>query len=268
MSSDSIPPTPAERWARDLAAWKIPDEILAAAPQSPWIHPVAQFEVPDGPAADSPSHRCARERLDAGGSVLDVGCGGGRAAFAVCPPASEVIGVDHQEGMLAAFARAAERRGLRHSELLGDWPGVAGRTPSADVAVCHHVAYNVADLPGFVTALTAHAARRVVLELPVRHPLAGMAPLWRHFWNLERPDGPTAADAVSVIRDLGFDARIEEWQESADDRSRAQLPPAQRVEFTRIRLCLTADRDAEIEQVLAGQPPAPRGLATIRWDVP
>lgn len=84
----------AERWSRDLADWRIPDEILTAAPQSPWIHPVELFRAPDEPVPDSPSHARARQRLDAGGSVLDIGCGGGRAAFAVAPPAAVVTGVD------------------------------------------------------------------------------------------------------------------------------------------------------------------------------
>jgi 2-polyprenyl-3-methyl-5-hydroxy-6-metoxy-1,4-benzoquinol methylase len=176
----------AARWARELAEWRIPDEILAAAPQSPWIHPVELFRALDAPAADAPaadvpSRRRGLERLDEGGTVLDVGCGGGRAALALCPPAGMLTGVDHQQGMLDAFVDAAHSRGLAHGEILGDWPDVADRAPTADVVVCHHVVYNVAALPAFLSALDAHARRRVVLELPQTHPLSGMTPLWRHF---------------------------------------------------------------------------------------
>jgi SAM-dependent methyltransferase len=257
----------ADRWTRDLVAWRIPDRILDAAPQSPRIHPVELFRAPDEPAPDSPSHARARERLDVGGSVLDVGSGGGRAAFAVAPPAATVIGVDHQQGMLDTFAEAARRRGLQHREILGDWPDVADRTPTADVVVCHHVVYNVADLGPFVAALDAHARRRVVLELPQRHPLAAMAPLWHHFWDLERPDGPTATDALTVIREIGLDAQLQEWDEAPTDRAVPGLPMARQVEFMRIRLCLTADRDAELADVMAATPTPPRQLATIWWDV-
>jgi SAM-dependent methyltransferase len=250
-----------------LADWKIPDSILAAAPQSPWIHPVELFRAADGQDADTPSHARARERLDLAASVLDIGCGGGRAAFAVAPPARTVIGVDHQQPMLDMFAAAADGRGLEHHEVLGDWPDVADRTPTADVAVCHHVAYNVAELGPFVTALHTHARRRVVLELPQRHPLAAMAPLWRHFWDLERPEGPTATDALALIRELGHDARIEEWE---DPRTRpaSGVPQSRQVEFMRIRLCLTPDRDAEVAAVMAEFPNPPRRMATIWWDVP
>jgi SAM-dependent methyltransferase len=267
MCSATLPRNVAEAWAGQLAAWRIPDEILAAAPRSPWIHPVELFRAGDGPTPETPSHARARERLADGGSVLDVGCGGGRAAFAVAPPAGTVTGVDHQQGMLDTFAATAAGRGLSHREILGDWPDVAGVTPPADVVVCHHVVYNVAALVPFVTALDAHARRRVVLELPTRHPLAAMAPLWRHFWNLERPDGPTADDALAVVRAAGPDARLEGWDEDPATRALPGLPPERQVEFMRIRLCLTPERDAELADVMAAHPSRPRRLATIWWDV-
>jgi hypothetical protein len=48
----------ARKWASDLAAWAIPPEILAQAPESPWIHPPVLFQAPDAPS-DSPSRRHA-----------------------------------------------------------------------------------------------------------------------------------------------------------------------------------------------------------------
>ncbi|MFZ0157683.1 MAG: methyltransferase domain-containing protein [Kineosporiaceae bacterium] len=259
------PGAAAQHWADALAAWRIPEDILAQAPQSPWIHPVELFTV-DDEVPDSPSHALARAALGPGGSVLDIGCGGGRAAFAITPPATAVVGVDHQQGMLEAFAEAAERHGVGHTEILGDWPEVAAQTPVADVAVAHHVAYNVADLAGFACAAGDHARSRVVFELPDRHPLSAMAPLWRHFWNLERPDGPTADDALAVLREAGLDAHLETWEETGDRRP--DLPLQRRVEFTRVRLCLPADRDHEVAEVLAAQgPPRPRRLAALWWDV-
>ena len=255
----------AQRWADDLASWAIPDEIMAQAPTNPWIHPVAAFLAPDGPIPDSPSHAAAREALPAGGSVLDVGCGGGRAALALIPPAAHLIGVDHQEGMLEAFASAARSRGVTHEEILGDWPEAAPRTPTADVVVCHHVAYNVADLPEFVRALTEHARRRVVLELPERHPLTWMNPLWKQFWDLDRPASPTADDALAIISELGYDAQATEFD---DVTERITLDPRMQAEAACIRLCLPVDRAAEVaEAVAAADRGTPRRLAAIWWDV-
>jgi SAM-dependent methyltransferase len=256
----------AEQWRADLASWAIPDAILEQAPQTPWIHPVSMFTV-EGEVPDSPSHRLAREAVPAGGSVLDVGSGGGRAAMALVPPAGTLVAVDQQQGMLDAFAEAATSRGVRAHLHLGDWPAVADEVPEADVVVCHHVAYNVADIVPFLTALNAHARIRVVLELPEHHPLSNMNPLWKQFWDLDRPTRPTADDLVAIARALGFDAHLEKWADETWGQ-RVTLPDDERVRFARIRLCLTEDRDAEVAAALIAQADAaPRQVATVWWDV-
>lgn len=256
--------TAAEKWRADLASWAIPEEIRVQAPQDPWIHPVAQFIAPDV-IPDSPAHQVARAALPEGGSVLDVGCGGGRAALALVPPASLLIGVDHQQEMLDAFEQAAAKREVASKVILGDWPDVADRTPDADVVVCHHVAYNVWELPDFVRALDAHARRRVVLELPVRHPLTWMNPLWKQFWNLDRPTSPTADDALTVIRDTGINAQLVEYDDVAQ---RIPLDPRAQAESACIRLCLPVSQADEVEAaVRAADAGMPRRLAAIWWDV-
>ena len=245
-----------------MAEWTIPAEILAGAPESPWIHPPELFTV-QGQIPDSPSHRIARAVEP--DSVLDVGCGGGRAALALTPPARELIGVDHQQRMLELFAAAAEAAGASHTEVLGDWPEASARTPDADVVVCHHVAYNVAELAPFALALTAHARHRVVLELPQQHPLSHLSAAWRHFWDIERPTGPTAGDALAVLREAGLDAQIELWQDESF-ASRATIPLNDQARFMRIRLCLPLEREADVLQFLVDQgPEAPREQATIWW---
>lgn len=256
---------PEQHWRTALASWAIPEHIMSQAPQNPWIHPVAQFTVVDQ-IADSPSHATARAALPAGGSVLDVGCGGGRAALALVPPAGHIIGVDHQQGMLTAFAQAATERGITHEEVLGDWPDVAGHTPIADVVVCHHVAYNVAELAAFITALSEHARHRVVLELPMRHPLTWMNPLWKQFWDIDRPTEPTAYDALAIIRGLGYDAQLIEFTEEITRGS--ALDPQAQAEATCVRLCLPVDRAEEIAAAIsAADHASPRELATIWWDL-
>ena len=180
----------ATQWAEALASWAIPDEILSKAPESPWIHPPALFDVP-AVIPSTPSHDRAREALPSGGSVLDVGCGGGIAAFALVPKAGTVIGVDHQSEMLEMFAAHADELGVASETHFGFWPALAGETPAADVVTCHHVVYNVADIEPFLRELDAHARGRVVIEMPQRHPLWNRRDAWKHFWNIERPEDPT-----------------------------------------------------------------------------
>lgn len=251
------------RWASALPEWAIPRAILDAAPESPWIHPVSSFTPGDDVHVDVPSRLRALEALPEGGSVLDVGCGGGRAAFGLVPPASLVVGVDHQRSMLDVFDNQAAKREVSSETVLGDWPVVADAAPVCDVVVCHHVFYNVADLRPFVEALTSHARFRVVVELPQRHPLSSLTPLWQRFWNLERPNVPTHLDALEAVRETGVDARLEEFSEPLSTGAMSD----EQVANTRIRLCLTPDRDPEVRAAMAEHPVTERRLATIWWNV-
>jgi SAM-dependent methyltransferase len=199
----------AQRWRAALTAWAIPAEILDQAPASPWGHPPRLFDADDDVGvADSPSHRMARAALGSGGTVLDVGCGGGRSSRPLVPAAAAVTGVDQQEAMLVVFADAMERASVTHREVLGRWPDVAAEVDAADVVVCHHVVYDVADVEPFVGALTAHARQVVVVELPEHHPMSPFTPLWRHFWNIDRPREPSADLFVEVVRSLGNEVTV------------------------------------------------------------
>jgi SAM-dependent methyltransferase len=250
--------TAAERWRAELAAWAIPDEILAQAPESPWGFPPELFAAPPDPV-ETPSRDRALEALPDGGSVIDVGCGGGAGGLALVPPASLVVGVDESERMLESFARATADHGVQHRAVHGRWPDVAGDAGEADVVVCHHVLYNVADIEPFVRALTAAARRRVIVELTATHPMTTSAPLWKHFWNLDRPDGPSADLAVDVIRDLGLDVQVERWT-----RPPRNVPREVYVRMNRQRLCLSADREPEVDAVMAPTN-QPRDVVTLCW---
>ncbi|MBU6245073.1 MAG: methyltransferase domain-containing protein [Actinomycetales bacterium] len=255
----------AGKWRDDLASWAIPAEILRQAPEEPWIHPVAMFTV-DDEIPDSPSHDRARQALPVSGSVLDVGCGGGRAAMALVPPAGQVIGVDHQAGMLEAFAAAADRRGVQHLEILGNWDEVQQEVPACDVVVCHHVVYNVADIVPFIEALDRHARRRVVLELPVTHPLTSLNPLWKRLWDLDRPTAPVAQDLCAIVEAMGLAPHLETWVDHTWGK-RVELPAEERVRYARIRLCLPPERDADVAAALIAEADAqPHEVATLWWD--
>ena len=264
MADETIPES-ARRWREDLDSWAIPPEILRAAPESPWGCPPGLFartaeEALAARAAEpTPSRRRALEALPEGGSVLDVGSGGGAASLPLCPPAAEVTAVDQTAGMLEAFAKLAERQGIGHREVEGLWPDMAGEVGPADVVVCHHVLYNVGDLVPFVAALTDHARRRVVVEITAEHPQASLNPLWQHFHGLSRPTRPTADDAAAVVRDLGLDVAVERWDAPPrwHEGHRDEIVP-----FFRRRLCLPRERDAEVAAML---PPFRPGRHVTLW---
>jgi SAM-dependent methyltransferase len=245
----------AARWAELQSGRGIPPEILARAEADPWRHEAGHFAAPPEPV-DSPSRQAALELLGSGGTVLDVGCGGGAAAFALTPRARYVTGFDQQQDMLDTFAATATVREIPHRAVLGRWPDASGEAGGADVVVCHHVLHNVVELPPFLLALTAAARRGVVVEMLEQHPLAWLDPLWLRFHDLRRPPSATADDAGAVLRELGFDPGIVHWERVS--------PPRQDPAWVTRRLCLSADRTPEVAAALDDLA-RPRTAVTLTW---
>jgi len=246
----------AQRWADLQSGRGLPPEILATAPADPWMHDTRGFAAP-ATATDTPSRVAGFGMLGDGGTVLDVGCGGGEAAFALIGPATHLTGVDQQQDMLEAFVADATARGVPHRTVLGRWPDAAAEAGSADVVVSHHVLHNVVDLPPFVAALTAAARRGVVVEMSAQHPMAWLDPLWVRFHNLHRPPSATTDDAVAVLRELGISADVVRWERTD--------PPRQDPGWVTRRLCLPPERVAEVDAALGEIPPRPRWVATLTW---
>lgn len=267
--------TAIDRWRSALAEWAIPPEILAAAPEPPWQLGTRQFaaraDVARRAAATTPSQRRALEALPEHGTVLDVGCGAGAASLPLLERASRLIAVDGDPHMLDEL-RSRVRDGIDLNTVEGAWPGVSGAVDQADVAVCHHVAYNIADLDIAVQRMSEKARARVVLELTAVHPRTTQSFLWPIFHGIGRPAGPTAAEAVDVIRSCGFDAHSEEWEPRHLLLTSDELSDL--VAAARRYLCLGADRDPEIARAieprlirrdgLVGFPPLP--VVTVWWN--
>ena len=249
-----------ERWRNALTEWAIPEPILAAAPKSPWTFPIELFasRADHAGGAETPSTARAMEALPQAGTVLDVGCGAGAASLPLASRASELIGVDTSRDMLAAFEERAARLGATAISIEGRWPEVAPETPVADVTVCNHVFYNAPDLADFARALTEHSRRRVVVELTRNHPQSSLNDLWLRFHGLPRPTSPTADDAVEVLSEVGLRPERLDWQppQRGGFADRRDL-----LAWVRRRLCLTADRDPEIEAALTGRVLERDGLA-------
>lgn len=250
------------RWREQLAAWAIPEEIRAAVEESPWQPPVASMarRVDERIAAPTgPSLARTAEALDRPGTVLDVGAGAGAASLPLAARITELVAVDTSPQMLAELTARAGRLRLPVRAVTGRWPDVAPEVPVADVVVCQHVCYNVPDLAAFALALAGHARRRVVVELTARHPMWTLNPYWKILHGLDRPDGPTAGDAVAVLREAGLDPAVERW-------SRPQTAPPD-IEGTRRALCLPAERSGELAALMREQPlPPTRDVVTLWWD--
>lgn len=260
--------TPAEHWRAELASWAIPDEIRANAPEFPYRMDPGLFRPRSEPTEPSLATERAAEALrplgPGQGSAIDVGSGGGAASMALADHLRSVVGVDQSAEMLTVFVEEASHRGLLARAVEGTWPEVARSAGRADVVLCHHVAYNVADLTPFVTALDRAARLRVVMELTSTHPQTVNAPLWRQFWGLERPAGPRATDALAVIHAAGIPAELER----GPGGSLRQDAPIEARALTATRmLCLGPERLPEVRQAIEALPPRDDERAVIWWDV-
>lgn len=258
------------RWREDLAAWAIPEHITAAVTESPWVLPGQVFARRADLLSADPggrSYERAWAALDPPGSVLDVGSGPGAACLPLLGRTTELTAVDSNPQMLGLLTERTDARGIKARCVTGQWPQVAAQVPVADVVTCHHVLYNVPDLAPFVTALTGHARRLVVIEIAATHPLSSLGGLWLRFHGLERPQRPTGDDALAILRAMGLTIGYQHWRRPGgpDYASFAEL-----VDVTRRRICLPPERAGEVAGALveAGVDPAhPQDLGSSGRDV-
>lgn len=253
-----------DRWREAVEALAVPETVKARAEDPTWTLEPERFRwkpEEDAKAPVRPSRRRALEALPEGGSVLDVGVGGGASSLGLAPRVGLIVGVDRLPGMLESFEASAREMGVACRAVLGDWPDVADQVEPVDVAVCHHAMYGVADVEPFVRAMTERARHRVVVELSQHTPLAAFNPLWKAFHGIDRPDWLVADAAEDVLRSLGF----------AVEREDMELPPRnvevtpEMVAFARRRVYVGADRDAEIEAFLRAREPAPHTVTALWW---
>ena len=273
--------TAADRWAEALAARAIPQPIIDAAPTSPWGFPTEPFRTraraSSARSIATPTTVRALEALPSSGTVLDVGVGGGATSLPLAAGADRITGFDQQEDMLAIFLGAADVAGVEATTVRGRWPDDEASAPRTDVVVSGHTVYNAPDLGPFVSALDAHADRRVVLEATERHPLGWMHDLWRRFHDIDMPDAPSIDLAVAVIEATGIDVAREDRPDRDDDPSAGGFESADdTVALIRTRLCLPASRDGEIAEALGDRlrlrhglwtaGPSSRTVVTLWWD--
>lgn len=260
--SDGAGTAPGDRWRRHLAEHNGTNPPAGANAGGPDRTEMFRWRPEEtAERRTRPSLQPALEALPQGGSVLDVGVGGGSSSLVLAPRVGFIVGVDRDEDMLASFRESAGRLGVPVQTVLGAWPEVAGEVEPVDVAVSHHALYGVAAIEEFVLALTERARHRVVVELLAHPPNARLDPLWKAFHGTERPDWLVADDAQAVLEALGLS--VDRVDRHMPARPRPATPAA--VRFARSRLGVGAERDPEIAAFLAAQEPAGEHLVSLSW---
>ena len=148
-----------------------------------------------------------RSAADASTSVLDVGAGTGRHTLALAPHVGRVTAVDPSEAMLGLLRDDVEAQGLRNVEtLLSDW--LEAVVEPADLVICSHVLYPIADIEPFLSKLEVSAGRRVFVYLRA-DPLPTDMGLWSEFYGVPLQAQPVHMDLVNVLAQLGVMADVE-----------------------------------------------------------
>ena len=261
---DAVTPRPGDAWRSALLQTAVPASIVANGPEPEPTLEATRFRWrPEVDAAQPvrPSRRAALDALPDGGSVLDVGVGGGASSLGLVPKAALIVGVDPLQAMLESFEESARAVGVSARGVLGTWPDVAGEVGPADVAVCHHAIYRMAELEDFIDAMTARARHRVVLEISARSPLASLDPLWKIVHGIDRPDWPVADQAHDVLVAMGLDVERDDIVLPA----RAQEVTPDLVALARRRLYVGPDRDPEIDRYLRAREPAEQRVVALWW---
>ncbi len=148
-----------------------------------------------------------RSASNASTSVLDVGAGTGRHTLALAPHVGRITAVDPSEAMLEFLRADVEEQGLRNVQtVLSDW--MTADVAAADVVICSHVLYPIADIEPFLRKLDASALRRVYVYLRA-DPLPTDMGLWPEFYGVALQAQPVHMDLVNVLAQMGIFADIE-----------------------------------------------------------
>ena len=139
-----------------------------------------------------------------GGSVLDVGGGAGRFAIALAARRGAAMTVvDSSPSMLEQLeASVAEMEGANVTGVNAEWE--SAKVEAADLVLCSHVVYGVADIRPFLQKLHDHARQRVVMVSFVDSPQAGVAPLWEPVYGEERINLPALPELMNVLWEMGI----------------------------------------------------------------
>lgn len=226
-TSEAPTARPGDGWRQSLRDTAPPRSIVDNAPARPRFLEPERFRW--DPAADAaqgvlPSRRRAMEALPPGGTVLDVGVGGGKASLGLAAQAGLIIGVDMSEDMLASFEASAAAIGVASRCVVGASPEVGAEVDPVDVVVSNNALYGAEEIEAFLDALTTHARHRVVLDVSPQPPPLGIAPLWKAIHGAERPSRPIADLLQGVLVAMGVEVEREEAVIPARVRGRDTSP--------------------------------------------
>jgi SAM-dependent methyltransferase len=148
-----------------------------------------------------------RQALSPATTLLDVGSGPGRHTLALAADAAHITAVDPSPAMLGLLKQDVTDLGLANvTAVEAEW--MQADVEPADVVICSHVLYPIADVVPFIARLEAHARRRVFVYLRA-DVLRTDFGLWSEFYGEPLQTQPVHTDLFSVLAQMDIFADLQ-----------------------------------------------------------
>lgn len=155
------------------------------------------------PGTSDPLIELIRPLVGADSSILDVGAGTGRHVLPLAPLASKVTAVEPSPAMRAQLEAAVRAAGLTNVEIIATgWP--ADQVAPADLVICSHVVYFVAEIEHFLRRLDQVNRGRAVVVLRHEQRELAILDLFERVWNEPRCPEPSFVDLFGVACQMGI----------------------------------------------------------------
>ena len=178
---------------------KVPDDF--------WVPFVSSFRADPYRDDDPVLARLARE-VGPAKTLLDVGGGAGRFALPLALRCRHVTVVEPSHSMLKELRAGAKEHGIGNvSAVEGIWE--EADVEPADVILCSHVLYGVADIEPFVRKLDRNAGERVLALMFVDSPQSELSALWEALHDEKRTPLPALPQLLRALWEMDIYPDIE-----------------------------------------------------------
>ena len=176
-------------------------------PKDFWRSFASFFKVDPFRSDDPVVDRLVQE-VKPGWTVLDVGGGAGRFALPLALRCHHVTVVEPSESMVEALEQGANDAGIKNISILhSKWEEV--EVELAEVVLCAHVLYGVADVVPFVQKLASHTGEQVLILTFMDWPLSHLTPFWKRVHGEERLTLPALPELMPVLWEMGIYPHLE-----------------------------------------------------------
>ena len=198
----------------------------------------------DDPLVD----RLARE-VDPDSTLLDVGGGAGRLALSLALRCANVTVVEPSDSMVAELRDAVREGGIENVNVVPQtWEDA--QVKPADIVLCAHVVYGVADIGSFVRKLDSHAGERVLMLVFMASPQSHLSPIWEAVHGEERVNMPALPELLRVLWEMEIYPDIEMFGASEPQVFESREAA---IEQLRQRLYITPDTEQDRRLKMAVQ---------------